>query len=149
MNTPRPSAEPAHPGWRLVALVYDSLPVIAIWMLVSAIVLALRGGTPVPPWSAAFWLQAAALWLITGLYAVGSWRRGGQTIGMRPWRLRVVDEHGATPSTPQLWRRYGWATLSLLAGGLGFLWSIVDRDRRTLHDIASATRFVRLPKAPK
>jgi uncharacterized RDD family membrane protein YckC len=147
MNTPlRPQAEPAHLGWRLLSLIYDLLPVLALWMLASVVALALRGGTPITPWSVAFWLQNLALWAIAGVYAVESWRRGGQTLGMRPWRLRVVMSDGAPPDRSALWRRYGWATLSLAAGGLGFLWSLVDGEKRGWHDIASGTQLVRVEK---
>ena len=38
----------------------------------------------------------AALLAVTGLYATASWRRGGQTIGMKPWRMQVTDAAGGT-----------------------------------------------------
>jgi uncharacterized RDD family membrane protein YckC len=142
----RPLADPAHLGWRVLALVYDSLPVLAIWFVVSALALLLRGGEPIAPWSAAFWLQNLALWGVTGLYTVVSWRRGGQTLGMRPWRLKVVDDDGGTPTLAALWARFAWATLSLALFGLGFLWSLLEGQRRSWHDLASGTRLVRLPK---
>lgn len=144
---PRAAAEPAHLGWRLLAMLYDSLPVIALWFACSAVVLLLRAGAPVLPWTPAFWLQALALWLLTGAYLVLSWQRGGQTLGMRPWRLRVVAEDGGVPATADLCRRYALATLSVAACGLGLLWSLIDGERRALHDLGSATRLVRLPKA--
>ncbi len=140
----RPTAEPAQLGWRLLAIVYDSLPLLAIWFLVSALVLLLRGGEPVQPWSAAFWLQALALWMASGCYLVGSWQRGGQTLGMRPWRLRVVDLDGAQPSLRALCWRFVLAGPSVAAVGIGLLWSLIDSERRTLHDLGSATRLVRL-----
>ena len=87
------------------------------------------------------------LWLVAGAYFVLSWRRGGQTMGMRPWRLRVVDAAGARASTAALWTRYAVATLALACAGLGFWWSLVDRDRRTWHDLASRTCLVRVAKA--
>jgi uncharacterized RDD family membrane protein YckC len=147
MNAPtRPQAEPAHLGWRLLSLTYDLLPVLALWMLASVVVLALRGGAPIAPWSAAFWLQNLALWGLTGVYAVESWRRGGQTMGMRPWRLRVVAADGSPPNRAALWQRYGWATLSLAVCGIGFLWSLIDAERRGWHDIASGTQLVRIRK---
>ncbi len=148
-NAQRPASEPAHLGWRLVALVYDSLPVIALWFVFSALVLALRGGTPVVPWTWAFWLQALGLWGLTGLYTVGSWRRGGQTLGMRPWRLKVVGEDGGAVGLAALWQRYAWASVSLAIVGSGFLWSLLDGQRRTLHDIQSGTRLVRLSATPR
>lgn len=140
-----PVAAPAHLGWRLAAIVYDCLPVLALWFAVSVLVLLLlRGGVPIVPWTPMFWLQNLLLWAVTGLYVVESWRRGGQTLGMRPWRLRVVDVEGNPASRNALWRRYALATLSLAAAGIGYLWSLVDRERRTLHDLGSRTRLVRL-----
>lgn len=142
-----PAATPAALPWRLLAAVYDALPVLALWMLASALALVLHGNRPFAPWSAGQLALWALCWLVTGLYAVLSWRRGGQTLGMRPWRLRVVDDHGAAASARALWLRYAVATLSLAAAGLGFLWSLIDRERRTWHDIASHTRLVREAKA--
>lgn len=141
-----PSALPAALPWRLLAAVYDALPVLALWMLSSALVLVLHGNRPFAPWSAGQVALWTLCWFVTGLYAVLSWRRGGQTLGMRPWRLRVVDASGHVATTKALWLRYAVATVSLAAAGLGFLWSLVDRERRTWHDIASGTRLVRTPK---
>lgn len=150
MTSPtRPVAQPAHLGWRLLAIVYDALPIVALWFVVSVTVLIVRGGSPVIPWSLAFWLQCAALWAVTGVYTVASWRNGGQTMGMRPWRLRVVDEQGDTADLPALIRRYLWATPAILLGGLGLLALLVDRERRALHDRLSATRMVRTEAVPR
>lgn len=142
-----PAATPAALPWRLLAAVYDALPVLALWMLASALVLVLHGNRPFAPWSTGQLALWGLCWLLTGLYAVLSWRRGGQTLGMRPWRLRVVDEQGGLASSRTLWLRYAVATLSLAAAGLGFLWSLIDRERRTWHDIASHTRLVREAKS--
>ena len=84
--------------------------------------------------------------MITGAYATLSWRRGGQTLGMRPWRLQVVSTEPGLPTWKALWLRYAMATLSLLLGGLGFWWAWVDREKLTWHDRVSGTRMVRLPK---
>jgi uncharacterized RDD family membrane protein YckC len=140
--TPRPAAVPAALGWRLLAMLYDAIPLLPIAFLVSACFLALHGGTPVrePAWVLA---QAATLWAASGAYFVVSWRRGGQTMGMRPWRLRVVDASGQSAAGAALWTRYAVATLSFALAGLGFGWSLLDRERRTWHDLASGTRLVR------
>lgn len=145
---PRPVAAPAALGWRLLAMLYDAIPLLPLAMLVSATFLALHGGTPVrtPGWVVA---QAATVWSIFGLYFVLSWRRGGQTMGMRPWRLRLVDADGGPAGLAALWARYAVATLSLACAGLGFLWILVDRERRAWHDLASGTRLVRVAPAPR
>jgi len=142
-----PAARPAHLGWRLLALVYDSLPNIAIWFAVSGLVLLLTPGhAAFAPWSVGQWLLWALCWATSGAYAVLAWRRGGQTLGMKPWRLRIVEADGGSAPVRALVLRYVVATVSLLAFGLGFAWSLVDRERRTWHDLAAGTRFLRLRK---
>ena len=146
MTAPIPQAQPAPVGWRLLALVYDLFPVLALAFAGSAVMLLLRGGTPVPPGSWASWGELALVWAVTGVYAVVSWRRGGQTLGMRPWRLKVLRADGQPAGTKALLLRFAVATLSLAAGGLGFLWTFVDRERRAWHDLASGTVLVRLER---
>ena len=88
-------------------------------------------------------LVFAALWSVTGAYAVASWRRGGQTLGMRPWRLHVTGAHGGPQTVRALSVRYLVGNLSLLLAGLGFWWAWIDRDGLTWHDRTSGTRMVR------
>ncbi len=140
-------------GWRLLALLYDLWPVLAMWMVIATLFTLgftfLGHHDPhqnIAPFSLLQWL----IWLccagITGLYAVTSWRRGGQTLGMRPWRLKVVAADGSPAPRSALWLRYAVAILSTLAAGLGFWWAWVDRERLTWHDRLSRTRMIRLPK---
>lgn len=141
---PDPTPPRALVGWRLLALAYDLLPVLALWFLVAAGFTvvhgdAVRGGV-------LGLLEFAVLWAVAGMYATLSWRRGGQTIGMRAWRLRVTDVAGGAPGWRALWLRYVVGALGLLAGGLGFWWAWFDRDARTWHDRASGTRMRRIGK---
>ncbi len=141
--TPPPRYSPAHLGWRLLALLYDLLPALAIWFAVAALVLLGRAGVPATPNSPAAWLELALLWLATGAYAVLSWRRGGQTLGARAWRLRLIAADGTTPDWRRLWLRYLLATLSWLPFGLGFFWSLLDGRKRSWHDLGTDTVLVR------
>lgn len=142
----------AHMAPRLLALFYDLWPMAALWMLLALLFqlgyeYAGHGDrATIPPFSALQWLLWLCCWLATGAYAVISWRRGGQTLAMRAWRLRLVDATGGSPSWRQLGVRYGVGTLSLLLAGLGFWWAWLDRDRLTWHDRASGTRLLRLAK---
>ncbi len=142
----------AHIGRRMLAMVYDLLPVLSLWFLlgfVFALGYTLAGHAPrenIQPFSLLQWLLWLCCWAITGAYATVSWRRGGQTLGMRPWRLRVVSADGQPPTRSALWRRYAVATLSLAAAGLGFWWAWFDRDRLTWHDRAAGTRMLHEPK---
>jgi uncharacterized RDD family membrane protein YckC len=144
-NTPAPRPSTLL-GWRLLAMIYDFFPVLGLWFATGAVAMLLHGGEPIYGDTLAGWLELCALWLVTGLYATLSWRRGGQTLGMRPWRLRVITGDGGKPAWSKLWIRYGVATLSLLLVGLGFWWAWFDRGRLTWHDRASATRMRREAK---
>ncbi|MGJ4729661.1 RDD family protein [Luteimonas sp. SDU101] len=157
MSTP-PADSAAQPptaliGWRLLALLYDLFVTVSLWIVVAVpfvlLDVAVSGDVRhnIGPSSLLQWLLWLACWAATGLYATISWARGGQTLGMRPWRLRVVGQDGAAPGRRRLWLRYAVATLSLAAGGLGFWWAWFDRDRQTWHDRAARTRMVRAAKA--
>lgn len=137
----RPSARPAFLGWRLLALCYDGVPIIALLMLTSGLFLGLNGGRTVESRPGLAILEFLALWAVIGSYAVLSWRRGGQTMGMRPWRLQVLAADGQPASLRALCLRYLVASLT---PGVCLLWSLLDRERRGLHDLASGTVFVRL-----
>ena len=142
-------------GWRLLALAYDFFPALALWMLAAAaftLGYTIAGHAPrenIPPFSPLQLLLWAVCWLLTGAYAVASWRRGGRTLGMRPWRLRVVGAGGGPAPLHALLRRYAVGSVSLLLGGLGFWWAWFDRERLTWHDRASGTRMVREAKRPR
>jgi len=65
---------------------------------------------------------------------------------MRPWRLKVLAADGRPATLRALCLRYIIATLSVLALGIGMLWSVFDDERRCWHDMAAGTRFVRLDR---
>lgn len=145
MNTNTPStkpssAYPAHLGWRLLAMTYDALPCAALLFVGSIALLALHGGKPAASGTAWGFVTLLAYWCVIGAYAVISWRRGGQTMGMRPWRLVVVNSEGKNASLKALSLRYAIASLS---GGLVLVWCLFDTRKRGLHDIASGTLLVR------
>jgi uncharacterized RDD family membrane protein YckC len=147
MSEPEPSAaRPAALGWRLLAIVYDAFPVLALWLATSAVAMLAHGNQPLAPLSPGQWLLFGSCWGVTGLYFVESWRRGGQTLGMRPWRLRVLTPGGVLASRRALWTRYALATLSWAILGLGFCWSLFERERRSWHDLGSRTVLLRQPK---
>jgi len=152
VTSPTTARAPSLVPWRLLALFYDFWPVLALWMLVSAgftVAFYAAGHDShqnIAPFSALQWGLWACCWIVAGLYATVSWRHGGQTLGMRPWRLHLQGIDGTSPGWGALWRRYAMGSVSLLAGGLGFWWAWVDRDRLTWHDRFSGTRLRRAPK---
>ena len=141
-----PPATPAPLRLRLAALAYDLFPLAALWMATAALLLfAVHGDIDAahPPTAYRAALQLALLGVTAG-YFVLSWSRGGQTIGMRAWRIRIVAAEGDALPWPRALLRFAVALLSLGALGLGFLWCLVDRERRAWHDIAARTACIRV-----
>jgi uncharacterized RDD family membrane protein YckC len=63
----------------------------------------------------------------------------GDTAGQRWTRLRLVNFDGQTPTRPQRLYRTASGFLSLMAGGIGLLWGLVDEETLTWHDHISKT----------
>ena len=145
-KTGLPTALPATLALRLLAGLYDALPVLALWFVAVLLALALTGGTLDVHRLPHKLLVQALLLAFTAAYFVVSWRRGGQTIGMRAWRLRVVRADGTPLDTRQAIVRFLVSVISLAAVGLGFWWALFDAQNRTWHDLAAGTVMVRLEK---
>lgn len=64
---------------------------------------------------------------------------GRDTLGMRCAGLRLVDFDGNPPSQSRRYQRFAGGILSLLAAGIGMVWSLVDEDSLTWHDHISGT----------
>lgn len=131
------------PLWRrLLAALYDALLLLAVWLVVAMADQAIRIIAGLPPSVRA--LQAALLLAGLGLFG-RSWTHGGQTLGMRAWRLQLRRVDGSPLGWPTAIARYGFAWLAWLPASAGVLWSVVDQRRRAWHDIASGTELVVLP----
>ena len=83
------------------------------------------------------WLRSelqAFIVVVLAAYFLWCWLRGGQTLAMRAWRIRLVE---VTPAKAVL--RFA---LALVLLPLSILWALVDRDRQFLHDRLAGTRLI-------
>jgi uncharacterized RDD family membrane protein YckC len=127
---------------RLGAILYDTILLIALLMFASA-PFVIYAGDAVAPHTLTYPLTLLA---VTYLFFVGFWSRRGSTLGMLAWGLRVETPDGQLASLSQASIRYFAAIISWLPLGLGFLWQLWDKDRRTWHDRLSNTRLAHYPK---
>lgn len=112
--------------------------------------------------------RQAVVFIAIGIYFILCWRRGGQTLPMKTWNIRIADRDGATPRLSRLVWRYllawciplaaallvkgasyatGYASTDLLivfAPFTLFIWTWIDRDGQFLHDRLLGTRLVSL-----
>lgn len=139
-------------GRHLLALVYDTFLVVPIIMLTTALIMGLYV-TILPPPAAQndvvalppTAVQAGALLSVAVFYFI-FWRRGGQTLGMQAWRIKLVDLNGSPANTRQLFLRLFTAILAYGLFGLGLAWRFVDKNGLYLHDRLSGTKLVQIPK---
>lgn len=96
-------ALPASPWRRLAAACYDGLLLVALWMVVLLASLFVHSLLGVARNDHA----NSLLLFLTGLSFFGwSWTHGGQTLGMRSWRLQLVRADGAAVRWPVAAVRY-------------------------------------------
>lgn len=143
---------------RLAAMIYDALVATAVGMcaamvLIITLVVSLKNGwldlqgfsepnellqtsllykTVIQVW-VVLWISAFFLWF---------WKRGGQTLGMRAWRLRIFSTNNA----PMTWSRLVLRLVASLAG-LGTLLVLLDvKNKQSLQDRVANTEVLKLTK---
>ena len=124
---------------RLASALYDLLLLTALVLVATFPFIAVVGDST-QGWRRHL-LQAYVV-LIAGAYFVGFWTRGGQTLAMKTWRIRVVRADGGLLTRARAVHRYVLSLLSFFAVGLGFAWALFDRDRQFLHDRLAGTAIV-------
>jgi uncharacterized RDD family membrane protein YckC len=162
------------PIWRrLAASIYDGLLLLALWMVAALIDTWVR--------DALGELAHSRLGFQMLLFAIGlgffgySWTHGGQTLGMRVWRLRVRRGDGAALRWPIAGLRYAVMLLTwfaalvpallqipslaahlhaerVMVAGLAYsvfalLLMLLDRRRRAPCDWVARTEVIVEPKA--
>ena len=126
---------------RLGAVLYDALLLIGVWFLATACVLPLNRGEAFLPGTPLFTVY---LVLVTFLFFGWFWTHGGQTLGMRAWKIRVVNRSGGKLSWSQALVRFSCAVVSLGAAGFGYWWIAFSSQKQAWHDIASRSQVVRV-----
>ena len=138
---------------RLASILYDIMLVIAVVFAAFALLylpLAVGFGLVDINDTGQYKYLFFVYMLIVGVgFHIWFWTHGGQTLGMRTWSMKLFSQDGCGVSTRQALVRYGVALVSMLVFGLGFLWSLFDKEKRSWHDMASGTRLVSVKKQRK
>ena len=156
-------------GRRLAAFAYEGVLLFGVLFIADYLFSALTQQRNAMQGRAA---GQAFLFVVLGIYFSWFWSRGGQTVAMKAWHVRVVDASGQPPSQGRALLRYvaswlwflpalasahfaGLKTTGgifgcLTAGVLAYL--LIARlhpSRQFLHDLLSGTRMVTYKPAKK
>jgi uncharacterized RDD family membrane protein YckC len=122
---------------RLGALFYDSLLLLGILFFATFALMPFRGEA-FGPHSLAYQVY---LLTVSFLFFGGFWTHGGQTLGMRAWKIGLRSADGGAVSWRQAGLRFLAALFSFALFGLGFFASLADPEKRCWHDRISGTRL--------
>lgn len=130
--------------WRqLAAMIYDSLLIIAILFVVTAIALAFNKGEAIEHNHLYNLFLLFMIFLFYGWF----WTRSGQTLGMQVWKIKIVSELNSRPTWGTCFLRLTFALVSIICFGLGYWWRLFKPY--TWHDHLSQTRIVDISGLPR
>jgi len=130
---------PAPLASRLAAMAYDWLLLAALLFVVTLILILARGGAALAPGTG--WYTTLLIGVSFAFYG-WFWTHGGQTLGLRAWRLRVERSDGHPLGWIDAARRFGASAVLFVPPAVGLLWILVDPRRSAWHDRLSRTRIV-------
>ena len=125
---------------RLASMLYESLllfGVLAAVLVLPHFLLAALGQRLVAPI-----VVQAHCFIVLMIYCLWFWSNGRQTLAMKTWRIRLVSGDGLPVSPARALLRYLLCWPSIVLGGVGILWALVDRERLFLHDRLAGTQLV-------
>ena len=149
---------------RLGALLYDALLLVAVLFFASLLIVVpfnITYGHPYYP------IYVIYVYTISFFFLGWFWTHGGQTLGMRAWRIQLQHINGQ--SITWKWALYRFFSVLVFwfpaaAGYLflqatykqliyfwivpivvDYLWCFLNPDRLAVHDILSRTRLVKIP----
>ena len=120
---------------RLASMVYEASLLFAVAFFAAWVFFFASGGRDATAGGMRHLLQLF-IGLVFAGYFLWSWLRGGQTLAMKAWRIRLVD---VTPLRALL--RFALA-LALVPTLISIVWSFFDRERQFLHDRLAGTRLI-------
>lgn len=127
---------------RLFAIIYDLFLLIALWFVSSTMAIALNHGEAIDRSNSYYLVFELALLAISFFYYTYFWTHGGQTLGMKTWRIKLIAKSGKNLSWQQAIVYFFAALLSWAVLGTGFFWSLFDSERATWHDKIAACRML-------
>jgi uncharacterized RDD family membrane protein YckC len=127
----------ATPGiWRrLASMAYEAILLFAVAFFAAWLFFFASGGRDATTGTLRYALQLFIA-LVFAAYFLWCWLRGGQTLAMKAWHIRLV---GVTPTKAML--RLVLAGL-FVPTGISLIWALFDDDGQFLHDRLAGTRLV-------
>jgi uncharacterized RDD family membrane protein YckC len=122
---------------RLMAIIYDILLLLAVLFIATSVAMVFNHGEAIEPGQSLYPFYIVYMIIVSFFFYGWFWTHGGQTLGMKTWKMKLEHVNGDAITWSLAFIRFISAAVSWAAAGLGFLWSLVQPEKRTWHDIAS------------
>jgi uncharacterized RDD family membrane protein YckC len=122
---------------RLMAIIYDLLLLLALLFIATTAAMVVNRGNAIVPGQPLYPFYVVYLLAISFVYYSWFWTHGGQTLGMKTWKMKLQQENGEAVTWSLALVRFITAIISWSAAGLGFFWSLFHPQKRTWHDLVS------------
>ena len=127
---------------RIFSLVYDSLAILGIIFSLTLLLVIFNGGTPVAGEVADF-MQLLITILSGPIFYSYFWLvNDGQTLGMQAWKIKLISEERLSLRICLL--RCAFSTFSFLFFGLGYLYILLNKEKKSLSDVVTNTRICKV-----
>ncbi|HXZ97494.1 MAG TPA: RDD family protein [Burkholderiales bacterium] len=125
---------------RMLSMLYEVLLLFAVWWAAGFLFVGATHGVSAPWVRAVFQIYLAS---IAAAYYAWCWLRGGQTLAMKTWRIRLVARNGNPLTLKQTLLRFAVAAAGICLAGAGIIWAFFDPEGQFLHDRLAGTKIVR------
>lgn len=124
------------------AILYDIMIVLGMVFLTGAIAVgvnkAITGNDDI---TKGLWIFQLSIVLVVYSYYAFFWLKGGQTVGMKAWKLILQPYNDKPLSAQKAAIRLFTSWLSISLFGLGYFWRFTNNNKLTWHDLASQTKI--------
>ena len=121
---------------RLASMAYEAILLFGVAFFAAWLFFFASGGRDATHGWQRYVLQLFILVVFAG-YFLWCWLRGGQTLAMKAWHIRLTDV-----SPGKALCRFFLALL-FVPTGISLVWAFFDREKQFLHDRLAGTRLVR------
>ena len=125
---------------RLLSILYDSFLIFALLTIMSMPFYSFN----IQEHFTLKIIMQVYFYFIIQFFFVWFWVNNRATLGMRSWGITIVDDKGNGISYKKAIIRFNMAIISFAIFGLGFLISILRKDKKCMHDIISKTYLIKL-----
>ena len=128
---------------RILALVYDSLLIVAIVLVLSLLLVFVNEGYPESGSFVSF-IQFFILVFTGPIFYSYFWIvNKGQTTGMQAWKVKLVTTDETELNINKTMLRCLISTISFACLGLGYLWILYHKDDLSWSDILTKTKVIK------